>query len=355
MAPRATLAVLLSLAPLLAGCTADPDADDDGLDDAAEGTPAELRIHTANGTQARDVTSDPRLADTDGDGLGDLEEREARTDPRDVDSDGDGLLDGRDLLLREGHPLFALLVARGIVRDPEDGRFLGEADAGTKPFDWDGDRPFPDGMPDGDELRGWNVSLADRTYAVRSDPNAPDTDGDGLGDLQERGRACDPTMPDADLDGATDPLDADCAHNLHVELQVTHLHLNRSLDPAGDTDLVLQVQAAGLLQTHAQPLRLGPNNVTFRWTVDVPDHGAPGRLVVPFALTFWDQDLAGDDDQSGVQRQAVRIAGERNVLAFDYDVFARRFALGDGTVEGGDASSRGEDGSVRFRLRPLLG
>lgn len=344
---------LLACLALTAGCTAPSrDADGDGLDELAETTPREIRVHLPNGTLARLVTSDPQLQDTDGDGLDDLEEGEALTDPRDVDTDADGLVDGRDLLVLPGQPLFGLLVRRGIVRDPGDGRFLGELDAGTRPFDWDGDRPFPDGLGDGEELRGWNVSLADLTYTAASDPTSPDTDRDGLSDFEERRRGCDPRLADTDQDGARDALDADCARNLRVRVAVLGIALNRSLDPAGDTDLLLEAQAAGLHETYTQALRPGANNVSFRWTVDVPDDGDWMRLQAQVVLAFWDQDFAGEDPESGVSRQHIRLVGDTNVLSVTLDVFQRRWSTGQGLTGSGPGEAQGTDGSVRFLVEP---
>jgi hypothetical protein len=354
---RAPALALLLLAPALGGCASGNDRDGDNLDAVTEETSYEIRVRTREGPQVRSITSDPTLPDTDGDGLLDGEEADARTDPRDVDTDGDGLLDGDDLRPEPGTPLFALLVERGIVRDPLDGRFLGEAKAGTKPFDWDGDRPFPDGLSDGDELRGWNVTLASRTYHVRSDPTVPDTDRDDLSDLEERARGCDPTKPDTDGDGVPDARDADCAHDIHLVIAVTSIALNRSLDPVGDTDLLLTVQAAGLDESHTQGLRVGPNNLTFRWVLDAPDAGPHHRLVVPVVLAFWDVDAVGDDAQSGVQRQPICLVAAShpcNTLVAQVDVFAHRFTTDRGLQGQLHGEASGPDGTVRFTLQALL-
>ncbi len=71
-----------------------PDTDGDGLSDSVEQAGWTVSVKTADGrTQQRDVTSDPTLADTDGDGLTDLDERSLSTDPRASDTDGDTLDD----------------------------------------------------------------------------------------------------------------------------------------------------------------------------------------------------------------------------------------------------------------------
>jgi hypothetical protein len=342
------------------GCLApaqDPDVDN--LESLTETTPRELKVALANGTELRMVTSDPDERDTDRDGLDDEAEADGHTDPRDVDTDRDGLLDGPDLTRAEaeGAGLLAELEARGIVTDPVDGRFLGEIRAHTKPFDWDGDRPFPDGLGDGDELRGWNVTLRGGTRLVRGDPTLPDSEGDSLNDLEEQRRGCDPGSADTDGDGVPDPVDADCVHDVRLSMAVGRLDLARGLDPAGDTDLVIEAQAVGKDQSFAQAVRAGNNTVTFRWLVDVPDQGLWQSLRVPLALAFWDRDPPGDDAQSGVQRQPLCVVQAQdpcNVLNLDVDVFARRWTSAQGASGEASGTASGPDGAVTFTLQPLL-
>jgi hypothetical protein len=129
--------------------TGGPDADGDGLDDAAE----------------RERGLDPENADTDGDGLADGEEARRGTDALAGDSDGDGLSDAE------------------------------EVEAGTKPTDSDGDG---DGLSDAEEL------------AAGTDPGEADGDngggqrGDGLTDREEIDHGTDPNRFDTDGDGYSD-------------------------------------------------------------------------------------------------------------------------------------------------------
>ena len=82
------------------------DSDGDGLSDAAEQRGWTVVVVEADGRQSRrETTSDPFLADTDGDGLLDGTERTFRTDPRVPDSDGDGLSDDRELNRIYSEPL----------------------------------------------------------------------------------------------------------------------------------------------------------------------------------------------------------------------------------------------------------
>ncbi len=70
------------------------DTDGDTLFDHEEVLGWQVLIQLANGqTTTRQVTSNPNLADTDGDGLGDATEKQLVIDPRDDDSDDDGLSD----------------------------------------------------------------------------------------------------------------------------------------------------------------------------------------------------------------------------------------------------------------------
>ncbi len=74
------------------------DFDGDGLSDAAEQAGwTVLIVRTDGTTETRKVTSDPALADTDGDGVSDADERYYLTDPRNADTDGDGLTDWEEL------------------------------------------------------------------------------------------------------------------------------------------------------------------------------------------------------------------------------------------------------------------
>ena len=129
--------------------------------------------------------TDPRRADTDGDGLADGDELSEGTSPWNPDCDGDGLPDGDEI------------------------------DAGTDPLDADSDN---DGMPDGWEVKyGLNPLQNDasrhadadgltnlREYQLGTDPTAVDTDGDGLNDNVEVSYGTSPILADTDGDGLDD-------------------------------------------------------------------------------------------------------------------------------------------------------
>lgn len=169
----------------------DPDTDGDGFPDATE---------VACGfdpLDARDFGDCPYTpADTDGDGLYDIEEAvlDGATPPTmhlTADFDGDGLNDGDEM-----HPTWWDVdgVAQGTP---------------TNPLEADTDA---DGLDDLEE-----VTAGSDGYVTN--PHYADTDGDGLSDGEWAGYGTDPTNPDTDGDdlydgfevttSGTDPLDGD--------------------------------------------------------------------------------------------------------------------------------------------------
>ncbi|MGE6757334.1 Ig-like domain-containing protein [Corallococcus interemptor] len=164
--------------------TTTADTDGDGLDDVDE---------ASHGT-------DPLEPDTDGDGLSDgVEVHSGRTDPLDDDSDDDGLLDGSEDANHDG-----------ITQDTE-----------TDPTRADSDS---DGLPDGLELgltapQGTGtdpaVFVADADPSTVTDPLKADTDGghvlDGIEDSNHNGRRdageTDPLAPADDVDADGDGVD----------------------------------------------------------------------------------------------------------------------------------------------------
>ena len=164
----------------------DPDTDGDGLDDAAD--------------------LDPLDADTDDDGLADGDE--PTTDPATFDTDGDGLGDGQEQGAAVGVPAGVSdgTAVAFVGTDPDE--FDADADAGattTDPNNPDTDgEGIPDGTEDGNQDGAFDGDLPG-TVDDETDPNAADSDADGESDLSEGG----PAGPDADNDGTIDALDPD--------------------------------------------------------------------------------------------------------------------------------------------------
>ena len=166
---------------------ADPDSDNDGLQDGTEDANADgatTNVLGGRGTSGSGET-DPTRADTDGDGLRDGNEAGGNgplsgvgvTDPLDTDTDDGGIDDGTELLTDNTDPT---------AGNGADDLFVDPCvpDNTVPACDSDGD-----GLSDGDEL------------AAGTDPNSADSDGDGIPDGAETG--------DSDGDGVPDVLDTD--------------------------------------------------------------------------------------------------------------------------------------------------
>lgn len=160
------------------------DSDGDGIGDSQE---------RRQGTDPFDH-DDPGDAspDTDGDGVPDSEEPDLGTDPSDPDTDGDGASDGTEQSAgtdpTDPNDTPTDSDGDGLVDDAED-------DAGTDPNNPDSDG---DGVSDCDEdPDGDGLSNCDE-FAHGTDPMDPDTDGDGVNDGDEVAQGTDPTVdPDA--------------------------------------------------------------------------------------------------------------------------------------------------------------
>ena len=133
------------------------------------------------------IVTDPSLADTDGDGTPDgkqvLERRNPTEKLLDEDSDEDGLTNGQEL---EGSTILVAGVERTVITDPT----LADTDG--------------DNLSDGDEVEGREITVNGQARRVVSDPTVMDTDGDGLSDLEESVWGTDGARPDTDEDGIPD-------------------------------------------------------------------------------------------------------------------------------------------------------
>lgn len=116
-------------------------------------------------------------ADTDGDGLGDVEESSLGTDPSSADTDADGISDGDEVLRYGTNPLDSDSDDDGVTDGAEISVY------GSSPLDADSD---DDGLSDGAEVNTLNTS-----------PTLADTDGDGIEDGIELALGTDPLDPGA--------------------------------------------------------------------------------------------------------------------------------------------------------------
>lgn len=190
-----------------------PDTDGDGLPDGFEYRGLRL---TPNGWTAdriarlpeTDERSDPRKANTDGDGLNDYEELvRTHTKLTIPDTDADGITDGSEIA-RKTDPL----------KPDTDGDKLSDGDEvrtyKTDPLKTDTDG---DGLTDGNEVTvyktnplstdsdGDKLTDGEEVHTYHTDPTKSDTDGDGLSDSDEvLTYKTNPTKPDTDGDGCND-------------------------------------------------------------------------------------------------------------------------------------------------------
>ena len=197
------------------------DTDHDGkinaldTDDDNDGLPTSLEIK---------IGTNPLLTDTDQDGFSDSEEV-GRHPKRPLDTDGDGINNALDtdddddgILTHE-----EILLGTNFLLADSDGDGLSDSieigDDIEKPLDSD-----KDGIIDAldtttnnnsdntdqnkNELSDQdNDGLSNQTEALlHTDPSNPDTDGDGIGDLEEVGPNINSPL-DTDLDGIIDALD----------------------------------------------------------------------------------------------------------------------------------------------------
>lgn len=348
-----TLLVLLLATAALSGCatpdtaTSDDDPDGDKLPSNTETAERTIQVTMRNGTVNRTVTSDPNVADTDGDGVSDMQEYLWKTDPRSPDTDGDGLLDGKSQKVPAGNARHAQWRALGLILNPEDpGEFLGEMSLceqnnGLRPTEFSSDRPIADGLGDGEEILGWDVTTAAGTRHVASDPCFVDTDSDGLKDHEEKALGADPTEKDTDGDGVTDLVDPDPLANLKLKLTLQSITFKRNPFTVGGGELQFKLYAASeSAERTAQVSGTGTSTLGQTWTADYPDDQGPDRTRFPAEL------IVDVTAKTGGLTKGVAISNEdptnRATVRWDLlqDKWVSPAAAGTGsvTVEGSDAS-----------------
>jgi outer membrane protein OmpA-like peptidoglycan-associated protein len=137
----------------------------------------------------RELGTNPKIADTDGDGISDGEEvLKYSTNPLNRDTDGDGISDGDELLKYKTDPLNKDTDGDGLSDYEEIMTYK------TDPLRIDTDG---DGLSDSDEIRKYKtdplrvdtdkdaIDDGDEILKYKTDPLNKDTDGDGLSDSEE--------------------------------------------------------------------------------------------------------------------------------------------------------------------------
>ena len=153
--------------------------------DSYRSGPDDLWDAYLNASLGLTFTGENCKADKDMDGLGKCLEKEIGTDPKNADTDGDGLNDGEEYLTFKTDPLKADTDGDGLNDYDEVKTYQ------TNPLvvDTDGD-----GLSDGEEVMKY-----------KTDPLVVDTDKEGLSDYAEvMTHKTDPLKADTDKDGLTD-------------------------------------------------------------------------------------------------------------------------------------------------------
>ena len=194
------LVFVISLSFVFLGFFGSGDSDGDGIRNDNEIEGYDITIYYADGTNASvHVTSDPNKADTDGDNLSDFEELLKLTNPRAIDTDDDGLTDYEEIAIYSTKPTYQ---------------------------DQDGD-----GLKDGIEIKGWNVTLRGATTHVTSSVSKKDTDNDFFNDFEEYNSGVNSTNPlkkDTDGDGTWDGVDIDPLWDIKVTVDLINFTLLKS-------------------------------------------------------------------------------------------------------------------------------
>ena len=217
----------------------DADTDDGTVPDGTEDTNHNGRVDAGErdpNLAADDLLVPPPVdADSDDDGLTDVEEAALGTDPLDPDSDHDGLFDGTERGVTEPGP----------DTDPAAGHFIPDADQATttNPLDADtDDGTVPDGTEDSDH--NGRVDPGERDPNLAADdvavPPPDDTDGDGLTDDQEVRLGLDPLDADTDDDGVPDGAETSPGEDADGD------GLANANDPDSDNDGILDGTELGV-------------------------------------------------------------------------------------------------------------
>jgi hypothetical protein len=319
----------------------DGDSDGDGMPDLWE---AENHFSMVDPTDA--------ALDRDGDGLSNLGEYVHSTDPGDMDTEGDLLLDGEEVNTHHTDPHFWDTDRDGMPDrfealyglDPLDAADAG-GDVDGDSFDRDQDGAFEKPWPNLDEYRYGRPSgydeAADGPWLRGTMPDARDTDRDTAPDGYEAYYGTDPTLP---VDANTDP-DQD---GLNWTLEVAYATDPNDPDTDGD-GLCDGGRAANCffpgLAAGFQPGELDYGSTPY--DTDSDNDGLPD----PVEALEWDSGASGSDadldgDQYGglidpdSDGDALEDGQERNGLGTDLRL---RDTDGDGLADGDEVDTYGTD------------
>jgi hypothetical protein len=250
-------------------------------------------------------------ADSDGDGLTDVQERSgsensrygsAPTDPTKADTDGDGIDDGREVNTTHTNPTRADTDAGGVNDGSEVGR-------GTDPLNAQDDPEAPNPVldPDGD---GLNL-LEELQHGT--DPMNPDTDGDGLQDGAEvNTHTTDPTNADTDQDGLKDGAEV-----------VTHKSDPKKADTDQDglsdgAEVMTHKTKPTVADTDRDGLTDGREVLTTKTKPTVADTDKDGLTDGREVLTTKTKPTVADTDRDGISdgREVMQIATKRYKRCF---------------------------------------
>jgi len=197
--------------------------DNDGLDDGIERSGWYVYVYDVDGNEKEiHVTSDPSKSDTDNDGLSDKEEYElfGKLNPRSVDTDNDGLTDYEEVKIYQTEP------------NKQDSEV------------------WPDGLKDGIEVNGWNITVNGKVMRVSSDPTLYDTDGDGLSDYEEWQNLTDPSSKDTDSDGITDLVDLYPCKDLKINFILERIFLSEDYGKKAKVYFIIRPEGSDIKRTN---------------------------------------------------------------------------------------------------------